>query len=115
MDAERRKVYLSKVEEEQASLRAYEQRGTKKLLALNEQGPTPLRRLVALYATVLAFIGQRTLDPFPLKDLVDYIDWSPFFHAWEMRGRHPAILEDTVVVLGVFAGTFRRCAGHLRA
>ena len=29
-----------------------------------------------------------------LSDLVSYIDWSPFFHAWEMRGRYPAIFDD---------------------
>ena len=29
-----------------------------------------------------------------LSDLVAYIDWSPFFHAWEMRGRYPAIFDD---------------------
>jgi len=29
-----------------------------------------------------------------LGDLVPYIDWSPFFHAWEMRGRYPAIFDD---------------------
>jgi 5-methyltetrahydrofolate--homocysteine methyltransferase len=31
------------------------------------------------------FIGTRTLE-MPLRDLVDYIDWTPFFHAWELRG-----------------------------
>jgi 5-methyltetrahydrofolate--homocysteine methyltransferase len=30
-----------------------------------------------------------------LADLVPFIDWSPFFHTWEMRGRYPAILENT--------------------
>jgi 5-methyltetrahydrofolate--homocysteine methyltransferase len=29
-----------------------------------------------------------------LGDLVEYIDWSPFFHAWELRGRYPAIFDD---------------------
>jgi 5-methyltetrahydrofolate--homocysteine methyltransferase len=29
-----------------------------------------------------------------LRTLVEYIDWSPFFHAWELRGRYPAIFED---------------------
>ena len=29
----------------------------------------------------------------PLADLVPFIDWSPFFHTWELRGRYPAILE----------------------
>ncbi len=32
-----------------------------------------------------------------LSTLVEYIDWSPFFHTWELRGRYPAILEDAVV------------------
>lgn len=32
-----------------------------------------------------------------LATLVDYIDWSPFFHTWELRGRYPAILDDPVV------------------
>jgi len=31
---------------------------------------------------------------FSLRTLADYIDWSPFFHAWELRGRYPAIFED---------------------
>jgi 5-methyltetrahydrofolate--homocysteine methyltransferase len=31
---------------------------------------------------------------FPLRTLAEYIDWSPFFHAWELRGRYPAIFED---------------------
>jgi 5-methyltetrahydrofolate--homocysteine methyltransferase len=33
----------------------------------------------------------------PLATLVPYIDWSPFFHTWELRGRYPAILDDPTV------------------
>jgi 5-methyltetrahydrofolate--homocysteine methyltransferase len=33
----------------------------------------------------------------PLRTLVDYIDWSPFFHTWELRGRYPAIFDDPTV------------------
>src|SRR5438045_7976753 len=29
-----------------------------------------------------------------LKTLIPFIDWSPFFHTWELRGRYPAILDD---------------------
>ncbi|MEN9535756.1 MAG: methionine synthase, partial [Verrucomicrobiota bacterium] len=36
-------------------------------------------------APVPKFTGTRTIE-MPLKDLVDYIDWTPFFHAWELRG-----------------------------
>jgi 5-methyltetrahydrofolate--homocysteine methyltransferase len=32
-----------------------------------------------------------------LRTLADYIDWSPFFHAWELRGRYPAIFEDSKI------------------
>jgi 5-methyltetrahydrofolate--homocysteine methyltransferase len=32
-----------------------------------------------------------------LRTLVEYIDWSPFFHAWELRGRYPAIFEDSKI------------------
>jgi 5-methyltetrahydrofolate--homocysteine methyltransferase len=34
------------------------------------------------------------LKDFPLGELVPYIDWSPFFHAWEIRGRYPDLLHD---------------------
>ena len=43
------------------------------------------------------FTGIRNESNFPLETLVDYIDWSPFFHAWELRGRYPKIFEDQVV------------------
>ena len=32
-----------------------------------------------------------------VRDLIEYIDWSPFFHAWELRGRYPAIFDDPKV------------------
>jgi 5-methyltetrahydrofolate--homocysteine methyltransferase len=32
-----------------------------------------------------------------VRDLVEYIDWSPFFHAWELRGRYPVIFDDPTV------------------
>jgi 5-methyltetrahydrofolate--homocysteine methyltransferase len=41
------------------------------------------------------FTGVRVLDNFPLETLADFIDWSPFFHTWEIRGRYPAVLENT--------------------
>jgi len=37
------------------------------------------------------------LDDFPLEELVPYFDWSPFFHAWELRGRYPRIFDDPQV------------------
>ncbi|MCB9638980.1 MAG: methionine synthase [Myxococcales bacterium] len=43
------------------------------------------------------FLGTHELKDFPLKELVPYIDWSPFFRAWELHGTFPAILKDEVV------------------
>jgi len=40
------------------------------------------------------FTGRRVLADFPLAELVPFIDWSPFFHTWEMRGRYPDLLND---------------------
>jgi 5-methyltetrahydrofolate--homocysteine methyltransferase len=39
------------------------------------------------------FLGVRSFDEYPLAELVDRIDWSPFFAAWELRGQFPAILD----------------------
>ena len=43
---------------------------------------------------VPAFTGVRVLDEFPLEQLRGFIDWSPFFHTWELKGVYPRILED---------------------
>ncbi len=42
-------------------------------------------------------IGTQVFDSWDLGDLARYIDWTPFFSAWELTGRYPAILEDDVV------------------
>ena len=39
------------------------------------------------------FLGTRRVPGLPLEDLLPYIDWSPFFHAWELKGSYPRILE----------------------
>jgi 5-methyltetrahydrofolate--homocysteine methyltransferase len=44
-----------------------------------------------------SFLGTRVLDDLDLAVLRDYIDWMPFFNAWEFHGKFPAILEDETV------------------
>ena len=41
-----------------------------------------------------AFLGIRAFDAYPLAELVECMDWTPFFHAWELRGRYPVIFDD---------------------
>ena len=43
------------------------------------------------------YIGTQVFEDFDLTKLVDYIDWNPFFRTWELAGKFPAILTDTVV------------------
>ena len=40
------------------------------------------------------FTGTKVFDNYSVEELVDYIDWSPFFHAWELRGKYPSILSS---------------------
>ncbi len=41
-----------------------------------------------------SFLGTRVFADYPLAELVPYIDWTPFFHTWEMRAAYPRILTD---------------------
>jgi 5-methyltetrahydrofolate--homocysteine methyltransferase len=41
-----------------------------------------------------SFLGVRTFDDYSIEELSEYIDWSPFFWSWQMKGKFPAILND---------------------
>jgi 5-methyltetrahydrofolate--homocysteine methyltransferase len=41
-----------------------------------------------------SFLGTRVYNPVPLSEIVPYIDWTPFFHAWELRGIYPKIFQQ---------------------
>jgi 5-methyltetrahydrofolate--homocysteine methyltransferase len=43
------------------------------------------------------FLGTRVLENVPLSELIPFIDWSPFFMSWELKGKYPAIFTDPVV------------------
>ncbi|NQW47473.1 MAG: cobalamin B12-binding domain-containing protein, partial [Planctomycetes bacterium] len=57
------------------------------------------------------FLGVRRLDNVPLAELIPYIDWSPFFMSWELKGKYPAIFDDPVV--GIEAKKLYDEARHL--
>jgi len=40
------------------------------------------------------FLGTKVLEDYDLAELAEYIDWTPFFHTWELKGRYPRILTD---------------------
>jgi 5-methyltetrahydrofolate--homocysteine methyltransferase len=62
-------------------------------LATARQRRTPIKWR-AEDIPVPEFTGVRVLENFPLATLREYIDWSPFFHTWGMKGIYPRILDD---------------------
>ena len=44
-----------------------------------------------------SFLGPRVLDPIHVSEIIPYIDWTPFFGVWELRGVYPKILDDQKV------------------
>ena len=84
---------------EQEELRqAYEKKNAEKPLLTLEKARarrTPLD-WSAYVPPVPSFTGARTWAPVPLGEIVPYIDWSPFFAAWELRGTFPRIFENEV-------------------
>jgi 5-methyltetrahydrofolate--homocysteine methyltransferase len=87
--------YVAEVRTKQASLRdAHASAQGRPLLTL-DQARARKPRLVFDAATVPvpAFLGTRNVSA-PLAELVQWVDWSPFFHTWELSGRYPAILDD---------------------
>lgn len=40
------------------------------------------------------FIGNKVFDNYDLQEIAEYIDWTPFFHSWELKGSYPKILND---------------------
>lgn len=43
------------------------------------------------------FLGTKVFEDYSLEEIVEYIDWTPFFQTWELHGKFPKILEDEVV------------------
>jgi 5-methyltetrahydrofolate--homocysteine methyltransferase len=92
--------FVSKNSHDQRRLREDHANKTadKKLISIGE---ARRRRTPIDWATtqidVPGFLGRRVIWTQSLDELVPYIDWSPFFHTWELRGRFPKIFDDPVV------------------
>ena len=99
LSKENKPGFVEKIRQQQQSSReAYESKKTmKKLLSLEEARKR--RTAIDWSARDIAtpgFVGTRIIDHQPLDALVPMIDWSPFFHTWELKGRYPNILQDPV-------------------
>jgi 5-methyltetrahydrofolate--homocysteine methyltransferase len=90
-----REPYIAEVRTKQTSLRESHASSQKRaLLSIDEARAR--RQVLAFDASTVpvpAFLGTRNAAV-ALSELVPWIDWSPFFHTWELSGRYPAILDD---------------------
>ncbi|MBF9222905.1 methionine synthase [Hymenobacter sp. BT662] len=91
------KAYAQTVADDYAALRAdYASRQREKnyltIEAARENGFKSDWDAVSI--TKPSFLGTKVLEDYDLAELAQYIDWTPFFHTWELKGRYPRILED---------------------
>jgi len=100
LNPEGKPAFVEQVRQQQEKTRkAYESKKTKKpLLSLEvARKRRPSFDWPSSDIAKPSFLGTRVFDDLPLDNLLPLIDWSPFFHTWEMRGRYPQILEDPKV------------------
>jgi 5-methyltetrahydrofolate--homocysteine methyltransferase len=99
LSPERRGAYVQALRQEYAGIREARaaRGGAERLIPIEaaRANRTPIDLTVPV--PVPPFLGTRTIAPYPLEDLVPFIDWTPFFQTWELAGRFPAILDDDVV------------------
>ncbi len=99
LDADRKPAFMDKIRADQDRDRAsFADRQARSLVPYAD---ALARRFATDWATVEIptpeFLGLRTLDEFPLAELIPFIDWSPFFSTWQLRGKFPTIFEDDTV------------------
>jgi len=99
LNSDQKPGFVQQVREDYGRVRqAHHDRGSKAVLPLEK---ARARHLSCDWSNVdvpvPAFLGTRVIDDQPLAELLPYIDWSPFFHTWELKGRYPAIFEHATI------------------
>jgi 5-methyltetrahydrofolate--homocysteine methyltransferase len=99
VNADLRADFAKKVRADYDQIRqTHQDRGAKSLWTLARARANRFQsKWAEVNIPIPAFTGVKVLPQQPLDQLIPYIDWSPFFHTWELRGRYPAIFEDPVV------------------
>ncbi|MFD1105928.1 methionine synthase [Sphingobium olei] len=90
--------FVQKTKDDYAHVRAArEGKGQSQLLSIEDARANGFEMDESLKAPRPRLPGVHVFKDWDLKDLVNYIDWTPFFRAWELAGNYPAILDDAVV------------------
>ncbi len=99
LNATHKPVFVGQVRDDYERMRmAHRERGGKVLLPLAR---ARLNGFTCDWANLdiaePPLLGVRPINDQPLAELVPFIDWTPFFHTWELKGRYPNIFEDATV------------------
>jgi 5-methyltetrahydrofolate--homocysteine methyltransferase len=96
MNPETRGAYIDNIRQEYDKAREahLNKRSDKRFKTIEEARNEKFRIDTAQVAPAPAFLGTKTFTAYPLEELVPYIDWTPFFHTWEMGGSYPRIFSD---------------------
>jgi 5-methyltetrahydrofolate--homocysteine methyltransferase len=100
LDRDRRDAYVADLRAEYADVRRRrsDRRGARDLLPIEEARARAHRIDWSTYLPpVPVSPGAREIDSVSIAELRGYIDWTPFFQAWELSGKYPAILDDDTV------------------
>jgi 5-methyltetrahydrofolate--homocysteine methyltransferase len=98
LSTEQKDAYAKRTAEEYVGLRElHANRQAKPMLPLEEARRLGAKLTFQGSIVKPAFLGVKVFADFPLEQLRETIDWSPFFHAWELAGRYPKILDDAIV------------------
>ncbi len=99
LNPQRRDDYVNTLRTEYAGIRdARAARGrVERLIPIGKARANRVPIDLSLPVPVPVFTGARSIAPYPLEDLLNFIDWTPFFQAWELGGHYPAILDDALV------------------
>jgi 5-methyltetrahydrofolate--homocysteine methyltransferase len=100
LSADHREEYIDGIKQRYGALREQRQsqQKTRKLVALAEARANRFRTNWGKYHPATPeFLGPRAFADYPLPELVNRIDWGPFFKAWELTGKYPQIFDDKTV------------------
>jgi 5-methyltetrahydrofolate--homocysteine methyltransferase len=97
---ERKKAYVQDIKDEYHTMREQRKKRTanRKTFTLQQAQANAYKGDWENYTPPRpTFLGLKSFEDYSLEEISRYIDWTPFFHAWELAGKYPKILKDEVV------------------
>ena len=100
LSEERKKVYVQSIKDEYELMREQRAKRTssRKTFTLQQARDNSYKGDWENYTPPKpTFLGLKVFENYSLEELTHFIDWTPFFHAWELAGKYPKILHDDII------------------